>query len=144
MEIKQIEEYQKRIKDAEKKISLIKLKIKLRKEEANQKKLPGKIETVLAAYGKEDWDRNVWYYDEKDFSIYQRKEFISVKVRGKEVFAARLHENGVGEIEVYIPGLLWENRIDVLLDQIPLRELKFKANQLEREMSKLKERWEME
>jgi len=112
---------------------------------ANDLKLPGKIRDVAMTFGEnQDWGSGRYFYSEKNLSLSFESSYIKVDLgHGTEnVFEANLHQNGVGEIHLYLPGD-WEKRIEEMYSKIPELQQERKVYRLQYELDQLKKKWKL-
>ena len=116
-----------------------------RKNEANELKLPGKINKIAKTHGKYDnWGGGRIYFSEKRLSIMVESDYIKVNLgyETEDVFKAKLLQNDVGEIHLYIPGE-WEKRVEELYNQIPEIQRKREISFLQKTIDNLKKEWKL-
>ncbi len=116
-----------------------------RRNEANELKLPGKINKVAEMHGKyNDWGGGRICFSEKGLSITVESSYIRVNLGygTKDVFNANLLQNDVGEIHLYLPGE-WEKRIEELYNEIPEKQRKRKVFILQDKIRQLKKKWKL-
>jgi hypothetical protein len=131
------------IEELKTQLTKIRNQITNRKNEANELKLPGKISKVAETHGKYTyWGGGKDHFSEKGLSITVESNYIRVNLGydTKDVFNAKLLQNDVGEIHLYVPGE-WEKRIEELYNEIPEMQRKREISILEKEIHKLKKKW---
>lgn len=137
------------IKELEIKLSNVKTIIQERKEQANNSKLPGKFQKVAIAFGeRSDYGGGTYYYYGKGFHIeycFHSQKYIRVNLGydTKDVFAGELHQNGVADISLYIPGE-WEKEIEKAFNKISKVEKNRETKRLQNAIDDLTKKWQLE
>lgn len=124
-------------------LSKVNKSISERKETANKLKLPGKIRDIAVNFG-ESQDGGRYFFSEKNLSLSYESSYVKVDLgHGSEnVLNAALHQNDVGNIDLYIPGE-WEKRIEELYNKIPEKQRKMELSRLQFEIDQLKKIWKL-